>query len=175
MSKPNLLLISDLLGDINSSYLLLYKSLLKEKFNVTILDACQLGEVTNTKESDKNHDIFINKGGLIKAVENLVSSKIKADLILGFSIGGTIAWKACLQKLEVNKLICISATRLRYETHYPNCEIELYFSFNDKYRPNSNWTLSKIINTTLISNSGHSIYKDETFIKRICDKVNRGK
>jgi predicted esterase len=166
MNKPTLLLISDLRGNSNAEYLLKYESFLESRFTVCKIDVCQLAEIHNSHEVDKNHSAFINEGGLTRAVKNLQEQyKGSVDFIIGFSIGGTVAWQACLQNLSVRRLICISATRLRKETQKPNCKIEVYFGKNDSHRPSENWKLLSSLESKIIAEVGHEFYKEDDFIK----------
>ena len=69
--------------------------------------------------------------------------------ILGFSIGGYIAWKAALEGLKVRNLTAVSATRLRFETTKPDCKIALIYGEHDTFQPSIDWynriELDKII------------------------------
>lgn len=169
MIKPTLLLISDLLGNSNADYLLKYESLLESRFAVSKVDVCKLAEIHNSKEIDPNHSAFINEGGLTKSVKNLQKQYTGSiDFLIGFSIGGTVAWQACLQNLSVRRLICISSTRLRKETQKPNCIIDVYYGKKDNHRPNQNWKLLSRLETKIIAGVGHEFYKRDEYIKSFC-------
>jgi len=168
MLKPTLLLISDILGNDQSQYLLTFESLLQSVFSVAKIDACYLGEIVNSNHIETNHSAFVNDGGLSKAAKNLNAVYHDVDYIVGFSIGGTIAWQACLKKLNPKLLVCVSATRLRYEIEKPKCKTRLYFGNNDIYKPDHNWSLSHQVEIK-IREGGHDIYKDDSFIETISE------
>src|SRR5699024_6562092 len=92
--NPELLILSDLHGLYNNSWIPLYVKALKNEFEISVYDTCKLAEIEpNITSKEKRHQAFIN-GGIGKAVDNLRKHKHHLPFIVGFSIGGTIAWKA---------------------------------------------------------------------------------
>jgi pimeloyl-ACP methyl ester carboxylesterase len=103
---------------------------------------------------------------------NLEKNKID---ILAFSIGGTIAWKAILKGLKVERLFAVSSTRLRYETEVPDCEIKLYFGEKDNWKPDEYWFEKHQITPEIIKNKSHQMYLEKDFIHLICDAIFKSK
>jgi hypothetical protein len=134
-----LIILSDIFGNIESDWYKYYQSILKEHFEVEIYDCCKLAEI-NLKDltEEQIHNQFIN-GGIEKAVYNLLKKEKELVNILGFSIGGTIAWKAACKSLHVKNFTTVSSTRLRFENTKPSCKIKLFFAENDIYIPNNEW------------------------------------
>ena len=90
---------------------------------------------------------------------------------MGFSIGGTIAWKASLKGLKTTHLFSGSSTRLRYETEAPNCKIKLYFGDQDSNKPNSNWFLDLKVPVEIFQNQNHQLYFEEKNATAICAEI----
>lgn len=113
-------------------------NLLQSKFEIQYYDVLELANIAsdNFVESEI-HNQFLN-GGIDKAIQNLLQLETGKILVLGFSIGGTIAWKASLQGLKITHLLAVSSTRLRYETEVPNGIVKLYFGEKDPNKPNHN-------------------------------------
>lgn len=133
--KPRLLILSDLFGGENPDWIKQYTDLLQSKFEIQYYNVLKLANITvsNFTEMDV-HNQFLN-GGIDKAVDNLLELEKDKIAVLGFSIGGTISWRAVLKGLKSSHLIAVSSTRLRYETHLPDCKVKLYFGENDKNKP----------------------------------------
>ncbi|MEO8237445.1 MAG: alpha/beta hydrolase [Flavobacterium sp.] len=128
MAKPRLLILSDLFGGKNPEWVNYYVEKLKSKFEIQYYDVLELGDIDTIDSGEVNiHNQFLN-GGIDKAVEVLLHQEKEKVTILGFSIGGTIAWKAALKGLKVSHLIAVSSTRLRFETRFQiaksNCILE---------------------------------------------------
>lgn len=128
--KHRLIILSDLWGVTDASWLSKYVDKLLEDFQVTFYSSCELAEMPRKNLSEEErHNFFVN-GGLERAVKNLVELEKDRLTVLAFSIGGAIAWKACLKGLDVKKLYAISSTRLRYETE--NRKPKQYFILEKK-------------------------------------------
>jgi hypothetical protein len=158
--KPNLLLLTDLWGYRQASWQQHYIERLSNAFDITVLDATALAEIDLPESADEAalHQAFI-AGGIEMAVRNLVRQAPPTDAIIGCSIGGLIAWKACLAGLPCPHLIAISSTRLRYEHQRPDINMELYFGENDAFRPSSEWFSQMGIPHNLMHGQGHEVYK----------------
>lgn len=170
-NKEKLIILSDIFGKEKSDWISLYFKYLESKFDITYYDSQTLGEVTlNTKNQESIHSKFINFG-INKAVKNLVNSETESINILAFSIGGTIAWKAALIGLNVNRFWGISSTRLRYETEKPNCKTTLFYGENDSYKPDANWFQKLNINHHILENKDHDIYSKPETITFICNTI----
>ena len=105
------------------------------------------------------------------AVRNIKGNYVDFNII-GFSIGGTIGWKHALHH-SIEKLICVSATRLRFESKRPPCPISVCYGENDINQPNPRWydlfdpALSK-----LVIEGDHSIYKNDEMVEKIVRFLN---
>lgn len=158
MVKPRLLILSDLFGGENPDWIQYYTDQLKSKFDIQYYDVRELANISLEciAESDL-HNQFLN-GGIEKAVENLLKIEKEETLVLSFSIGGFIAWKAALKGLKVSHLIAVSSTRLRFETKVPNCKIKLYFGDKDLNAPSLNWFSDLKIPNQFFKNETHQFY-----------------
>ncbi|MEN2489252.1 alpha/beta hydrolase [Flavobacterium sp. B11] len=165
MKKPRLLFLSDLFGG-NPEWIQNYIEILELKFDVQYYDVLKLAQIDSS--SDEIHNQFLN-GGIEKAVNNLLDLERENASVLGFSIGGTIAWKACLRGLKVSELVAVSSTRLRYEEEKPNCSIKLYYGDKDKNVPNSSWFLDLKIPNEILESQNHQLYMEKENASLICD------
>lgn len=160
MAKPKLLILSDLFGGKNPEWIKQYIDLLESKFCIQYYDVLELANIIVSDSTEIDiHNQFLN-GGINEAVDNLLELEKGKVAVLGFSIGGTIAWKASLKGLKVLHLIAVSSTRLRYETHFPDCKIKLYFGENDKNKPDSRWFLNLDVPYEILENEQHQLYYD---------------
>lgn len=169
--KPKLLILSDLFGGKNPDWIKLYAEILKSKFDIHYYDVLELGNINTSDYSEKNlHHQFLN-GGIDKAVEVLLNQEKEKVTVLGFSIGGTIAWKASLKGLNISQLFAVSSTRLRFETQAPNCETNLYFGEKDSNKPNSKWFSDLKISNQIFENQGHQLYLEKENALLICNRI----
>lgn len=166
-----LILLSDLWGAKKSGWIENYTTLLDKHFDIRYYDCCELGEIDLTDYSEENiHQQFLN-GGIEKAVENLLKKEKEVISILGFSIGGSIAWKAAYQGLKVDNFIAVSSTRLRYEDERPRCNIELYYGENDQYQPETDWFNNFKLNPKIYKNETHDFYLKKEIAENICKDI----
>lgn len=166
-----LIVLSDLLGDHDIHWINAYLDRLKHQFDIQFYDSRELAEIdSKIVDIDQIHKQFI-EGGIEKAVKNLLL-KEKAEIsIIGFSIGGLIAWKATLLGLNANYICAISSTRLRYESQKPSTQIDLFLAAKDPFIPKEKWFESMKLNPSIIENETHEFYKKQEFAKLICDKI----
>lgn len=171
MKKERLIILSDIFGGKKPEWIEKYTQRLKNIFDIQYYDVRKLGEIDESNASELTiYDQFIN-GGIDKAVANLLVHETSEVAVLGFSIGGTIAWKAILKGLKVSVLICVSSTRLRYETEVPMCKIKLFYGELDLNKPNSKWFLDLKITNHIFKNQDHQFYLINENILLICDAV----
>jgi hypothetical protein len=171
MVKPRLLILSDLYGGENPEWIKIYSDLLESKFEIQYYDVLELANINSDNFIENDiHNQFLN-GGINQAVENLLKQETGKVTVLGFSIGGTIAWKSALQELNITHLFAVSSTRLRYETEAPNSSINLYFGKNDPNKPNPEWFLDLNSTNTLLENQTHQLYIELKSGFLICNDV----
>ncbi len=166
-----LIIISDLWGGKQPTYIQKYLHLLDQKFELQYYDACALGEIDQSDFTEKNiHQQFVN-GGIDMAVENLLQAEDSKVSILGFSIGGVIAWKAIQQGLNCDALLAVSSTRLRYESERLTCPTQLIFGKLDPFKPKEKWFKMMNITYKLFDNQGHEFYKNESIVDWIAKEL----
>ena len=166
--KPRLLLISDLWGKEKSYWITYYTSILENHFDLKYYDSCDLGSIDKSDYIEENlHHQFVN-GGIEKAVIQLVKEEKGNISVLGFSVGGLIAWKAGLSGLRIQNLYAISSTRLRYETEKPKGKIELFYGGNDNYKPDRSWFNKLELKEQYFENEEHELYKNKEIAENIC-------
>ena len=169
--KPRLLLLSDLWGKEKSDWISFYTEILEQHFELKYYDCCELGNIDKSIYSEENlHQQFVN-GGIEIAVEKLSQEETATINILGFSIGGLIAWQAGNSGLKIENLIAISSTRLRYETQKPSAMITLYFGKNDKFKPDDNWFDNLDLKENLFPNENHEFYQKKEIAAIICNQI----
>lgn len=111
-NKQRIIILSDLWGKEKSDWVTYYNSLLEDCFDVKYYDSCVLGGVDKSECSEeKLHNQFVT-GGMAKTIENILKEEKENSIVLGFSIGGYIAWKGCNSGLKTQRLVAISSTRL---------------------------------------------------------------
>lgn len=169
---PNqLIILSDLWGFSKSDWIQLYIQKLTPFFDIKVYDSCQLANIDTSNYTQENlHQQFI-KGGIDRAVHQLLSIETDKITILAFSIGGTIAWKAGLLGLSIGDFYAISATRLRYEENVPNTNIRLFYGKKDVYQPKQSWFESHHLDKIIFENEGHECYQKPNCIEIICKKI----
>jgi hypothetical protein len=172
--KRRLLILSDLFGGENPEWIKYYTELLESKFDIQFYDVLKLGEIETSDFNEKKiHNQFL-QGGIDKAVENLLYLEKEKVTVLGFSIGGTIAWKASIKGLNISQLIAVSSTRLRFETDIPNCKIKLYFGGKDLNLPDLQWFFDLQISNQFFENQDHQLYLEEKNALVICNDILKG-
>lgn len=169
--KQGLIILSDLWGAEKSDWITYYTTALKDYYAIKYYDSRILGEIAKRKYSEKElHAQFIN-GGIERAVTNLLMLENKNSVILGFSIGGYIAWKACNSGLRSKKLIAVSSTRLRYETKKPSMNIELIYGEDDAYKPDTTWFEKLDLHPIIYTKTGHDLYQNKKIAKNIVERI----
>ncbi|MEL1255794.1 alpha/beta hydrolase [Flavobacterium sp. DGU38] len=169
--KPRLLILSDLFGGKNPEWVQLYAEILQSKFDIQYYDVRELANISLERVTESDiHNQFLN-GGIEKAVESLLKLEKEKVTILGFSIGGTIAWKAALKGLKVSHLIAVSSTRLRFENKIPDCKINLYFGQEDLKAPGSVWFSDLKISNHFFEKQGHQLYLEKENALIICNNL----
>ena len=164
------MIISDIHGLRDTSYIQKYVAQLQSSFSITLIDSKELAGIDEHLGKDETHQKFIN-GGINRAVERITEQINSVDIVLAFSIGGIIAWRACLKSNFCPELICVSSTRLRKETDKPKCDIQLYYGSEDDFRPNEDWADRMDLVMNIINKGHHEIYKEDYVIEKICKAI----
>ncbi len=171
--KSRIILLSDLWGIEKSDWITYYRTALERYFEIIYYDSCELGNVDKSDYSEeKLHHQFVH-GGIETATKNLLLKANDAKNILGFSVGGSIAWKAVLSGLKAENIFTLSSTRLRYETQKPSAIIELFFGEEDTHKPNTDWFQKMGISEIFYKNEGHELYKKKEIAEDICNRIIR--
>ena len=170
MSKPRLVILPDLFGGKNPEWLHYYTTILESHFDIQYYNILELAGISPDHDETSIHNQFLNDG-----IENVINALLvyekKEIAVLGFSIGGTIAWKASLKGLKVSKLIAVSSTRLRFETEVPNCKIKLYFGEKDLNKPDSKWFSDLKVSGEILENENHQLYLQQKNAFAICNNL----
>lgn len=169
-----LIILSDLWGSIKSDWLTHYTEILKKHFEIVYYDCRELGEIDLQEYTEeKIHQQFMN-GGVDRAINNLLKKEAdNLSNVLGFSIGGYIAWKSALGGLKAKKIIAISSTRLRFENDKPLCEIDLFYGENDTFKPENDWYNRLDLEKKILYNEVHDFYRNRENAINICDEIIR--
>ncbi len=169
--KPKLILISDLWGKENGDWMEIYIQELNSDFKVTSYDSRELAEIPQSGLSEKEIHAQFVEGGIDRATENILRLEKNKCLVLAFSIGGTIAWKAALNGMPILKLIAVSSTRLRKEFQKPRCEIELIYGAQDENRPMDEWFEAIEVFPSILLGKPHELYTERNIIEKICGEL----
>lgn len=169
--KERLILISDLWGRQRSEWWIHYSRILAERFDLVFYDSCELGQIDISNYAQENlHQQFINDG-IERAVDQLITYEKCEVNIVAFSIGGTIAWNFGLKSELIKSLVCVSSTRLRYETERPTGDLELYFGENDLHKPTLEWSENMNLNYEIVANKGHQVYSEVEFAEQLSKEI----
>ena len=166
MVSAEVIILSDLWGVRNSPWLSIYQEELREHHSVRTIDCRELAGIDPHLESKQQiHQEFVQRGIDI-ATQKLADAGVEGSAVLGFSIGGLIAWKAALHGAAFKKIIAVSSTRLRYETDKPSIAVELFFGDQDPHRPNKQWFEQvNVIPELLVGD--HAMYRKPEYVKTL--------
>jgi dienelactone hydrolase len=166
-----LIILSDLWGKTKSEWVNDYITILKHHFDVTFYDSSELANIDLSDSSEeKIHQQFIYSG-IDNAVKALLDNAEENVHILGFSIGGLIAWKATLEGLKAESLTALSSMRLRFEDKRPEVSLNLYYAENDKYRPDKEWFIKYNLDMKLYKDMEHEFYKNKSIAIEVCNML----
>lgn len=169
--KPRLIILSDLWGNQKAHWVEAYIQGLKQYFEIQLYDCCELGDIDFSNCTEEAlHKQFI-QGGIERAVQKLGLLEKEQVAILAFSMGGTIAWKYALASSKVEKLYCVSSTRLRYEADKPKAAVQLWFGERDAYTPSSKWFDAMQVPYEIVEDQGHELYKEMEFIQMLTKEI----
>ena len=170
-AKPRVLILSDMWGKQRMDWLQHYTDALKPHFKVDFKDCSELAEIDlPIFVEDALHYEYV-RWGIDIAVKNLSKETQEYAAIIGVSMGGTIGWKALLRGRKTRHFIGISATRLRYETKKPDCNIKLYYGADDEFKPDDAWKERLGIQMTVFEGKGHHVYYESLLARLVCRQV----
>lgn len=163
-----LVILSDMWGAKKGLWITSYLGYLQQYFDITYYDIQQLANVDVTVNTTDNvHRAFV-EGGIDTGVAHLLKKETEPAHYLGFSMGGTIAWKAGLMGLPMKSIYTVCSTRIRAEENKPECDVTALFGDTDIYRPKLDWHERLGVNSNIIAGFGHTMYADEKIISRVC-------
>lgn len=166
-TRESLLMLSDLHGLSMETYMAVYLQRLEPYYEVEVIDTPELAGVPTYGRAESQIHTDILATGADSAVEKLLARQSVTG-ILAFSMGGWVAWKAMLQGLKVDRLVAVSATRLRYEENWPEQgSIHLVYGGDDPYRPKQYWPKAKNITVEVLLGEPHTLYKNEALADRL--------
>ncbi|PKQ68839.1 hypothetical protein BZG01_03765 [Labilibaculum manganireducens] len=169
--KKRLIILSDLWGFEEAVWMHSYQKILNPYFEIEYFDSRKLVDLDLSDNSEgRLHARFVN-GGIDRGVYKLGLQEKETIIVLAFSVGGVIAWKAGLKGLNISTLYAISSTRLRYEKEKPDCKCVLYFGANDRYKPDAKWFQDLNLDFNLIEDKEHEMYREEDFAESLCQKI----
>ncbi len=166
-----LILLSDIHGLKNSNWMKDYQKILATEFEVQTYCVLELAGINPSLPVKEKHALLIN-GGMEKAAKELVQKEKGFVTVIGFSIGGSIAWKAALLGWEVGCLYAISSTRIRKEEIKPKTEIKLIFGAEDSNTPDELWYQKMEIIPKVLLEKRHDLYMENDFIRDFSSQVN---
>ncbi len=133
-------------------------------YQVDLMSSLALANIDPDMSNDERHPQFVEHG-IETAVTKIVTNDIHYALAVGFSMGGTLLWKAVTRGFSVGGIVCISATRLRYEsqatTPVPSV---LIFGDSDPFAPSATKCQQLGGQLVTVNNSGHEFYKSGALI-----------
>ncbi|WP_166418190.1 dienelactone hydrolase family protein [Cochlodiniinecator piscidefendens] len=105
------------------------------------------------------HVHLFRENGMQRAVASLMERRLDGCIGMGYSAGGTVLWQAVGLGLRLDRLYCISSTRLRNEAavSIPN---HVFFGGNDPAKPTATWLGSIPLQSTVFPGLEHDFYRD---------------
>lgn len=163
MPSNKVLILSDMHGipSGNNYYINETISLCKKMgYESIVCSSIELADI-NSATLEPIHTAFV-RGGIEKAANKLCDLSDTFSAVIGFSVGGTILYKALQKKPQLtDTLICVSATRLRFEKERAPCRTIAIYGDRDEHIPAQGW--EKIIQCELhlIADATHDFYKTQ--------------
>lgn len=166
-----LILLSDIHGLENSSWINAYQQILSTEFDVQTYCVLELAGVDPSLPVKEKHELLVS-GAMDVAAKKLLEKEKQSATFIGFSIGGSIAWKAALLGLKVDCLYAISSTQIRKEHAKPRTEIKLIFGSEDGNSPDEIWYQKMEIMPKILPQKAHDFYMEKDFIRDFSSQVN---
>jgi hypothetical protein len=168
--KPILAIVSDLEGFTNDPYINLYVGKLSNYFDIDLIDAQIIGDVTRSQDKELIHKKFVNSG-IVLAANRLIKSRIHFDILLGFNTGGAIGWEAIQVGANIDSLITVSTAQFKNEKCGISKPTKFYFGEFEQHIPSEKWLKYLGLDYSIIPNHGDQVYRDETFIRELCTEL----
>lgn len=165
-----LILLSDIEGLKNSKWMNEYEEVLSKEFEVVKLCSLKLAGINPDQIKETIHEAFVN-GGIDKASKALAEYNAQIYTVLGFSIGGVIAWRSGLNGLRMNTFYGVSSTRLRKESVKPIGELKLIYGELDPHKPTDDWYHKMETIPRILPGQTHDFYKESEFIKSFASQI----
>lgn len=113
-------------------------------------------------EGESMHRYLFLDGGFnvaISAIRELKEDEFRIGI--GFSAGGSVLWKSCVNGLKPEVIFCLSSTRLRFESSKLETKSHVFFGDEDPGRPEVTW-LEEFPSTYQIGkNEDHGFYNQQ--------------
>lgn len=109
------------------------------------------------------HDYLVNKEGMRHAVQALRAINGRSCIGIGFSAGGTALWSAVKEGLDIQALICVSSTRLRFEISPLNIPTMVFWGELDPHRPTDTWNDAIPGRCKVYTGKQHDFYCNDVF------------
>jgi hypothetical protein len=150
---------------------------LSENHALDCLALSALSDRPNFTGHDLHSHLFERDG--MQAATSRLRGFSGSDLVgIGFSAGGTALWQAVSQGLELQKLVCVSSTRLRFERVSLHIPTHTFWGELDENRPDEEWCHTIPASSHVYDGLAHGFYQDgdgiparalHSDIKRILD------
>ena len=163
-----LVILSDLWGAKRGLWITSYLGYLQQYFDIVYYDTSQLAYLEVAKPSTEAFREAYKEGGLQRAVRSLLAREKSPAHYLAFCAGGTVAWNAAKEGLEMLSLYAISPMHLHRETEMPDCPVRLLYGEYMENRPSREWAASVGASMEIQPRFGREMYSDEKIIQKVC-------
>ncbi|OAP49416.1 hypothetical protein [Sinorhizobium americanum] len=162
-----LLIVTDIHGRPGHNHCLSRRLTGVERSIARTISLSDLLDVDYTGE--RLHRELVENHGFDRAAERLAGLSETADVALGYSAGGTALWRGVLRGLVVDRLICLSSTRLRdvRASMMPKPSL-VVFGKNDPNRPPDQWARGSAVQSYIVPDAGHDFYANEGQALSLC-------
>lgn len=162
-----IIFLSDLWGENQFDWVDYYVKKCSGKYEVKTYDSCALGEIDTSNYKEAILHQQFKTFGIERAVHNLLALEKNPCKVIGFSVGGIIAWQAIDAGLNTQTFIGVSATRLRLETEKIPCAVFLFYGEKDLYQPTQEWYSRMGVAPKIMANEKHDMYTKSTIADSI--------
>jgi hypothetical protein len=105
------------------------------------------------------HAHLFEQGGMERAVLRLREVATNGLFGLGYSAGGTALWRAVKEGLHLIALVCVSSTRLRYESKLM-IPTHTFWGELDTHKPSEEWCRTVPSSSVVYKGLGHGFYDE---------------